>query len=73
MQRRCTVPQVANWMSTAVARAYKIPNKGLIQPGYDADLVLVDLDTYRPVLREELKPSAAGARLKAGSSPDFPS
>ena len=23
-------------------------------PGYDADLVLVDLDNYRPVLREEL-------------------
>lgn len=55
MQGRCTVAQVANWMSTAVAKAYKIPNKGLIEPGYDADLVLVDLDNYRPVLREELQ------------------
>ena len=54
-QNRCTVAQVANWMSTAVARAYRIPNKGLIEPGYDADLVLVDLSTYRPVLREELQ------------------
>ncbi|EDX86138.1 Amidohydrolase family, putative [Synechococcus sp. PCC 7335] len=54
-QNRCTVAQVANWMSTAVARAYHIPNKGLIEPGYDADLVLVDLSTYRPVLREELQ------------------
>ncbi len=52
---RCTVAQVANWMSTAVAKAYQIPNKGLIEPGYDADLVLVDLSTYRPVLREELQ------------------
>ena len=52
---RCTVAQVSNWMSTAVAQAYQIPNKGLIEPGYDADLVLVDLSTYRPVLREELK------------------
>ena len=52
---RCTVAQVSHWMSTAVARAYNIPNKGLIEPGYDADLVLVDLSTYRPVLREELK------------------
>ena len=54
-ENRCTVAQVSNWMSTAVAQAYRIPNKGLIEPGYDADLVLVDLLTYRPVLREELK------------------
>lgn len=54
-QNRCTVEQVANWMSTAVAKAYKIPNKGSIAPGYDADLVLVDLNTYKPVLREELQ------------------
>ncbi|MGB3769227.1 MAG: dihydroorotase [Phormidesmis sp.] len=54
-ENRCTVAQVSNWMSTAVAQAYQIPNKGLIEPGYDADLVLVDLSTYRPVLREELK------------------
>jgi dihydroorotase len=54
-QKRCTVAQVSNWMSTAVAKAYKIPNKGAIVLGYDADLILVDLDTYRPVLREELQ------------------
>jgi len=52
---RCTIAQVSHWMSTAVARAYNIPNKGLIEPGYDADLVLVDLTTYRPVRREELQ------------------
>ncbi|NEQ32177.1 MAG: dihydroorotase [Leptolyngbya sp. SIO4C5] len=55
MRGRCTVAQVANWMSTAVAKAYQIPNKGAIAPGYDADLILVDLETYRPVLREELQ------------------
>jgi dihydroorotase len=54
MQGKCTVAQVANWMSQAVAKAYNIPNKGAIAPGYDADLVLVDLNTYRPVQREEL-------------------
>ncbi len=54
MQGRCTLAQVVNWMSTAVAKAYGIPNKGAIAPGYDADLVLVDLNTYRPVRREEL-------------------
>lgn len=53
-QGRCTVAQVSNWMSTAVAKAYRIPNKGLIAPGYDADLVLVDLENYHPVLREEV-------------------
>jgi dihydroorotase len=51
---KCTVAQVVNWMSSAVAKAYGIPNKGAIVPGYDADLVLVDLKNYRPVLREEL-------------------
>ncbi|MBA3921182.1 MAG: dihydroorotase [Nostocaceae cyanobacterium] len=54
MQGRCTVAQVVQWMSSAVAQAYGIPKKGAIAVGYDADLVLVDLDTYRPVLREEL-------------------
>jgi dihydroorotase len=52
---KCTVFQVANWMSTAVAKAYNIPNKGLIKEGYDADLVLVDLENYQPVLREKLQ------------------
>jgi len=51
---KCSVFQVANWMSTAVAKAYKIPNKGLIKEGYDADLVLVDLENYQPVLKEKL-------------------
>ncbi|EKQ70512.1 dihydroorotase, multifunctional complex type [Leptolyngbyaceae cyanobacterium JSC-12] len=51
---RCTVAQVANWMSTAVAKAYRIPNKGAIAPGYDADLVLVDMNNYFPVRREDI-------------------
>jgi dihydroorotase len=54
MQGRCTVAQVAHWMSRAPAQAYRIPQKGAIVVGYDADLVLVDLNTYRPVLRTEL-------------------
>ncbi len=54
MQGRCTVAQVAQWMSTAVAKAYGVPNKGTIAPSYDADLVLVDLHTYHLVRREDL-------------------
>ncbi|MEG3926494.1 dihydroorotase [Microcoleus sp. D3_18a_C4] len=54
VEGRCTVAQVANWMSAAVAKAYKIPNKGAIAPGFDADLVLVDLEKYRPVVGAEM-------------------
>jgi dihydroorotase len=54
MEGKCTVAQVVNWMSKAVATAYRIPNKGEITPGYDADLVLVDLNNYKPVKREEV-------------------
>lgn len=54
-QGKCTVAQVSHWMSTAVAQGYGIPNKGKIEVGYDADLVLVDLNNYHPVLREELQ------------------
>jgi len=45
-QGRCSVAQVA--------QAYGIPKQGAIARGYDADLILVDLNTYRPVLREGL-------------------
>jgi dihydroorotase-like cyclic amidohydrolase len=55
MQGCCTVAQVSQWMSTAVAKLYQISNKGAIAPGYDADLILIDLETYRPVLKEELQ------------------
>ncbi len=51
---RCSVAQVANWMSTAPAKAYGVRNKGAIAPGFDADLVLVDLNNYRPVSRDRL-------------------
>ncbi len=36
---KCSVAQVSRWMSSAPAQAYGIPNKGIIAPGYDADLV----------------------------------
>jgi dihydroorotase len=43
-QDRCTIEQVAHWMSAAPARVWDIVNKGRIAVGYDADLVLVDLN-----------------------------
>jgi dihydroorotase len=53
-QGRCTLAQVVQWMCEAPARLYRIPNKGRLQVGYDADLVLVDRHTPKPVRREEL-------------------
>ncbi|MGI8979628.1 MAG: dihydroorotase [Pirellulaceae bacterium] len=40
----CTIEQVVQWMCNAPARVWDIMNKGRIAPGYDADLVLVDLN-----------------------------
>ena len=54
MKGRCTVYQVSEWMSRNVAKAYKIANKGEIRVGWDADLVLVDLNSYKPVRNEDM-------------------
>ena len=40
---RCSIEQVVHWMCDAPARVWDIVNKGRIEVGYDADLVLVDL------------------------------
>ena len=40
----CTIDHVVRWMCDAPARVWDIVNKGRIAPGYDADLVLVDLE-----------------------------
>ena len=48
-QGKCTLPQIVSWMCEAPARIWNIKNKGHIQPGYDADLVLVDLQREHTV------------------------
>lgn len=40
---RSSLEQVVHWMCDAPARVWDIVEKGRIEPGYDADLVLVDL------------------------------
>ncbi|MGK7883322.1 MAG: dihydroorotase, partial [Crocosphaera sp.] len=72
MAGKCSVSQVSSWMSTKPAEAYKIPNKGLIKTGYDADLVLVDLDNYRPVLREELQTKCGWSPFEGWSLTGWP-
>ncbi len=72
IQGRCSVAQVSNWMSTAVAKGYGIPKKGAITPGFDADLVLVDLDNYRPVFREELMTKCGWSPFEGWSLTGWP-
>ncbi len=49
VQSRCTLPQIASWMSDAPARVWGIVGKGRIEVGYDADLVLVNLDKQKTI------------------------
>jgi dihydroorotase len=46
---RCQLTQVAAWMSDAPARVWGMVGKGRIAAGYDADLVLVDLQRQRTI------------------------
>ncbi|MEG4036962.1 dihydroorotase [Microcoleus sp. S36b_A4] len=72
VEGRCTVAQVANWMSAAVAKAYKIRNKGAIAPGFDADLVLVDLENYRPVVGAEMASKCGWSSFEGWSLTGWP-
>ena len=49
---RCSLSQVVAWMCTAPARVWNLRNKGAIRVGYDADLVLVDLNKSQTILNE---------------------
>lgn len=49
---RCTLEQVVRWMCDAPARVWDIVGKGRIAVGYDADLVLVDLEKTGEVRNE---------------------
>jgi len=50
---RCTIEQVVHWMCDAPARVWDVVNKGRIEVGFDADLVLVDLNRTHEVRNEE--------------------
>jgi dihydroorotase len=50
---RCTIEQVVHWMCEAPARVWDIVGKGRIDVGYDADLVLVDLNKTATIRNAE--------------------
>ena len=43
-QQQCTLPQLTRWLSGAVHDIFSIDRRGLLKPGYFADLALVDLN-----------------------------
>ncbi len=49
----CTLEQVVSWMCAAPARVWDMKGKGAIREGYDADLVLIDLNRKQTILDEE--------------------
>lgn len=50
---RLTLPQLAELVSAAPARIFRLPGKGSLALGSDADLVLVDLEAERVVTPED--------------------
>ncbi len=51
---RCTLAEILKWMCRGPAVAYRIPRKGELREGWDADLTLVDLDEVRAVRDEDM-------------------
>jgi len=50
---RCTLEQVVSWMCDAPARVWDIIDKGRIQRGYHADLVLVDMNKEKTIADDQ--------------------
>jgi dihydroorotase len=72
MAGKCSIAQVINWMSTAVAKGYGIVNKGQITVGFDADLTLVDLANYRQLTRSELATKCGWSPFEGWHLTGFP-
>lgn len=51
-QQNCTLELIASWMSDAPARVWGLVGKGRIEAGYDADLVLVDMQLSKTIENE---------------------
>ena len=49
----CSIEQLAKWMCSEPARIWNLRDKGRIEVGADADLVLVDLNLKKTILNEQ--------------------
>lgn len=52
-QGRCSIEQIVAWMCDGPARIWDMVGKGRIERGYDADLVLVDMQLEKTIRDEE--------------------
>ena len=50
----CDLKQLLKWMCWGPAEIYRMIGKGYLEEGFDADITIVDTDTYRPVRDEEM-------------------
>lgn len=69
---RCTLAQVVKWMCSNPAKLYNIPYKGEIKVGYDADVILVDLKNYKPVVKENLTTKCGWSPFEGWSLTGWP-
>mgnify|MGYP006079105681 CR=1 FL=1 len=46
---KCSIPDVVRWMSEGPAKVYDIQNKGYIEEGKDADLVLINMEEQKTI------------------------
>lgn len=54
-QGLCRLEDVVKWMCEQPVELYRVRNKGYIREGYDADLVLVDMDHKRTIENGKLR------------------
>ncbi len=54
-RRGVALAKLVNGLTAAPAERFKLPGKGRLEPGYDADFNLVDLETPGPLRADELQ------------------
>jgi len=53
-QKKCSINNVVKWMCENPSKLFKVKNKGFIKEGYDADIVLIDMNKTKKIRNKEL-------------------